>query len=76
MFTYKQHSSSDLDLTFGAENRDEVGSSLLVGEADFRVGLRLDVVNEDALLAEKSPVVLARDCDSLVDVVLILQDSR
>ena len=73
MITYKQHGGGDLNLALGAENNDEVGGGLLVGEPDLRVGLRLDVMDEYALLAEERTMVPTRHGHRLIYVVLILQ---
>ena len=70
---YQKHGSGDLHLALGAEDGDEISRRLLVGEANLGVGFRLDIVDEDALLAQERTVVLARNRHSLINVVLILR---
>lgn len=70
--TYKEHCDCNLHLTLRTKDRDDVRGGLLIGEMDLGVRLRLNVMHENALLPEKSTMVLARDGDDLVDVVLVL----
>lgn len=49
---YQKHRSCNLNLALRPKYRDDVGSGLLVRETDARVGLRLNVTNENALLAQ------------------------
>ena len=51
--THQKHGSGNVNLGFGAEDRDKIRSGLLVGEANSAARLRFDVVNEDAFLAEE-----------------------
>ena len=50
--TYEEHCGGDLNLALRTEDGDQVGSGLLVREANRTVRLGFDVMNEDALLAE------------------------
>ena len=68
----KEHLCSNVHLRLGSKDRDDIRSRFLVGEADHRVRLALNVVNEDALLAEQCSVVSPRDRDRLDDKVLVL----
>ena len=61
-----------MDLALGSEDSDDVGGGLLVRETDLRIGLRLNVVNKDTLLPQEGTVVLARDRNGLINVILIL----
>ena len=67
----KEHLRSDVDLTLGPKDGDDIARRLLVREPHGRVGLALDIVNEDALLAEEGAVVPPRDRDRLDDKVLV-----
>lgn len=68
----EQHLSGNVNLTLGSEDSDDVTRRFLVGEANGRVGLGLDVVDEDALLAEEGAMVPPRNRDGLDDKVLVL----
>lgn len=70
--TNEKHRSSDLHLALRSKDDDNIRCRLLVREADAGVCLRLDVMNEDRLLAQKGAVVPTRDRHRLVDVVLVL----
>lgn len=69
---YKKHRSRDLHLAFGTIDRYNVRSRLFVGESDSGVGLRFDVVNEDALLPQQCAMITAGNRHSLDDKVLVL----
>ena len=57
----EDHGGGDVHLGFRSKDSDDVRCELLVGEADRRVGLLLDVVNEDVFLAQKRTVIAARN---------------
>ena len=70
--TYQEHRNSDLDLTLRAKNGDQVRGCFFVRKVDFGISLRLNIVYEDTLLAEESPVILAGNGHYFVNVILIL----
>lgn len=69
----EEHLSSDMNLTLGSKDGDHVTRRLLVGKPDGRVGLGLDVVNEDALLSYERTMVPPRNRDRFDDKVLVLE---
>lgn len=71
--TYQKHSSRYLDLAFWTIDRDNIGRRLLVWEAHPGIGLGLDIVNEDTLLAQESAMISPRDGKGLVHEVFILR---
>lgn len=50
--TYQEHGSRNLDLAFWTKDRDHVGGSLFIREADTRIGLRFNVTDENALFTQ------------------------
>lgn len=71
--THEKHSHGNLNLALRTEDRDDIRSSFFIREADMRVCLGLDVANEYALFAKKSPMVPTGNRDGLVYVVFILE---
>lgn len=61
-----------MDLRLGAENSDYIARRLLVRESDDRIRLVLDIVDEDALLAKKCPVIPPGNGNTFNGVVLVL----
>ena len=72
--TYQQHRCSYLHLTLGTENGDQIRGSFLVRETELRIRLPFDIVDEDTLLAKQRTMILARNGDGLIDVVLVLDE--
>ena len=72
--THQEHSSRDVNLALRTKDHDDVGSILLVREADLGVRLSLNIVNEDVLLAQQGPVVATRHRERLINEVLVLPD--
>lgn len=68
----EQHLSGDVHLTLRPKDADNVASSLLIREPHMRVGLRLNVMNEDALLPQQSAVVPPRNRHGLDDEIFVL----
>ena len=71
--THEEHGCGNLHLALRAKDSDDVGCSLFVREANLGIRLRLNVMDENALLAEESAVILAWNRDRLINVVLILR---
>jgi len=57
----EDHGGGDVHLGFRSKDSHDVRCELLVGETDRRVGLLLDVVDEDVFLAQKRTVIAARN---------------
>ena len=61
-----------MHLALRSKNRDDVGSGLLIREAEFTVRLILDIVNKNAFIAQQDSVVLAWYGHLLEHIVPIL----
>ncbi len=70
--THKKHRCGDVNLAFRTKDDDEVTRRLLIGESDDRVGLMLDIMDENALLSEQCTLVPTGDGHALDCVVLVL----
>ncbi len=71
--TYQKHCRRYLYLTLWSVYRDNVGGHLLVREANVRVGLRFNVMDEDGFVTQKGTMIPPWNGDRLDDKVLVLQ---
>lgn len=69
---YQEHGSSNVRLTFGSKDDNEVAGGFLERKADRGIGLLLDIMDKDALLSQKISVVSPRNGDRLESVVFVL----
>ena len=65
-----------MNLTLGSKDRNDVARRFLARESNGRVGLGLDVVNEDGLLAEESSMIPPRNRDCLDDEILVFRTDQ